>query len=71
MNIFRKKETIFWLTYSSAIEDGGYFEGDRRAYFKGRKTLREFHNWLEDARSKIEKLNGRTAIITNLGIIER
>ena len=60
-----KNETIFFATFET---DSKKF--DRRSYFKSKKTLREFHYWLEGKREEIEKGFHGKCIIINIQFIE-
>jgi len=68
-NVFKKKSTIFWMTYETHRN-----KGDRREIFEGKKTLRDLHNWVEDQRNTIMKSHNvwqdNNIMVTNIGMIK-
>ena len=58
------KETIFFATFKT-VSGVQISEQDRREYFSSKKSLKEFHDWVEDMRETIESsLKGSSTIST-------
>lgn len=58
------KETIFFATFKT-VSGVQISEQDRREYFPSKKTLKEFHDWIEDMRETIESsLKGNSTVTT-------
>lgn len=58
------KETIFFATFKT-VSGVQTSEQDRREYFSSKKSLKEFHDWIEEMRKTIEfSLKGNSTVIT-------
>lgn len=63
------KETIFFATFNTVV--GTIIHNhDRRQYFQSKKTLKEFHDWLESHRVEIESTHNGNTVITNIQFIK-
>lgn len=63
------KETLFFATFNSVVETQIH-NHDRREYFQSKKTLKEFHDWLESHRVDIISIYNGSTIITNAQFIK-
>lgn len=57
-------ETIFFAIFNS-----GYVRHDRRAYFPKEKTLKEFHDWIEEVRKEIETDQKTNVLVESIQFI--
>lgn len=57
-------ESIFFATFRWSNQ-----AGDRQQYNSDKKELRDFFEWVQSERKKIEKEHGTTCIVENMNII--
>jgi hypothetical protein len=63
------KEAIFFATFKT-VSGGHLSEQDRRETFSSEKSLKDFHNWIEEMREKIEFSSKGNSIVTNIQFIK-
>lgn len=58
-------ETIFFATFRR-----GQNRSDRRQYFSTKKTLIQFHKWIEEQRNDVEEKKKKNYAIESINFIE-